>query len=123
MNIEDLREYCLSKKGVTEDLPFGDDTLVFRIKNKIFVLANLEGELRINLKCDPARAIELREEYPAIIPGYHMNKQHWNTIIMDGSLSRKLVFSLIDHSYELIVESLPKGKKEELKTLTNKFLK
>jgi predicted DNA-binding protein (MmcQ/YjbR family) len=123
MNIEDLREYCLSKKGVTEDLPFGDDTLVFRLMNKIFVLANLEGDLQINLKCDPARAIELREEYPAIIPGYHMNKQHWNTLIMDGSLNRKLVFSLIDHSYDLIFDGLPKGKKEELKTLINKYLK
>jgi predicted DNA-binding protein (MmcQ/YjbR family) len=119
MNIEDLREYCLSKKGVTEDLPFGDDTLVFRVMDKIFVLANLEGELQINLKCDPSRAIELREEYPAIIPGYHMNKRHWNTIIMDGSLSRNLVFTFIDYSYDLIVEGLPKGKKEELKTLTN----
>jgi len=123
MNIEDLREYCLSKKGVTEDLPFGDDTLVFRLMNKIFVLANLEGDLQINLKCDPARAIELREEYPAIIPGYHMNKQHWNTLIMDGSLNRKLVFSLIDHSYDLIFDGFPKGKKEELKTLINKYLK
>jgi len=117
MNIEDLREYCLSKKGVTEDLPFGNDTLVFRLMNKIFVLANLEGELQINLKCNPVWAIELREEYPVIIPGYHMNKQHWNTIIMDGSLNRKLVFSLIDHSYDLIFDGLPKGKKEELKNL------
>ncbi len=83
--------------------------------NKIFLLINLEGELRINLKCEPARAIELREEYPSIIPGYHMNKQHWNTIIMDGSISRKMVQSLIDHSYDLIVKSLPGGKKEELR--------
>ena len=117
MNIEDVREYCLSKKGVTEDLPFGDDTLVFRVMNKIFVLTNLEGELHINLKCNPVKAIELREEYPAIIPGYHMNKQHWNTLIMDGSLNRKLVFSLIDHSYNLIVDSLPGVKKEELKRM------
>jgi predicted DNA-binding protein (MmcQ/YjbR family) len=120
MNIEDLSEYCLSKKGVTEDMPFGDDTLVFRVMDKIFLLTNLEGELRINLKCDPARAIELREENPAIIPGYHMNKKHWNTLIMDGSLNRKLVLSLIDHSYELIVESLPKARKEELQNSDNK---
>ena len=106
MNIEELREYCLTKKGVTEDMPFGNDTLVFRVMDKIFLLTNLEGELRINLKCDPERAIELRENHPAIIPGYHMNKKHWNTIIMDGSLNRNLVLSLIDHSYELVVESL-----------------
>ncbi len=112
MNIEDIREHCLLKKGVTEDLPFGDDTLVFRVMNKIFLLTNLEGELRLNLKCDPERAIELREQYPAIIPGYHMNKKHWNTLIMDGSLSMEIVFSLIDHSYALVAESLPKAKKK-----------
>jgi len=115
MNIEELREYCLVKKGVTEDMPFGDDTLVFRVMDKIFLLTNLEGELRINLKCDPTRAIELREENPAIIPGYHMNKKHWNTLIMDGSLSRKLVLSLIQHSYELVAENLTRVKKVELK--------
>ncbi len=114
MNIEQIREYCLSLKGVTEDMPFGDDTLVFRVMNKIFALVNLEGETRINLKCDPGRAIELREEHPAIIPGYHMNKAHWNTVIIDGSLKWDLVTSLIDHSYELIVESLPKVKQEAL---------
>jgi predicted DNA-binding protein (MmcQ/YjbR family) len=117
INIEELREYCLNKKGVTEDMPFWDDTLVFRVMDKIFVLANLEGELHINLKCEPGRANELREEYPAIIPGYHMNKQHWNTLIMDGSLSRELIISLIDHSYDLVVQSLSKGKKEELKNI------
>ncbi len=117
MNIEQIREYCLSLNGVTEDMPFGDDTLVFRVMNKIFALVNLSGETTINLKCDPARAIELREEHHAIIPGYHMNKQHWNTIIMDGSLKKELVTSLIDHSYDLIVASLPKVKKEELKRI------
>jgi predicted DNA-binding protein (MmcQ/YjbR family) len=115
MNIEELREYCLSKKGVTEDIPFGDDTLVFRVMNKIFVLVNLEGEMHINLKCNPARAIELREEYPAIIPGYHMNKQHWNTIIMNGTLKNEIVLQMIDHSYDLISDSLPKVKKTEIK--------
>jgi predicted DNA-binding protein (MmcQ/YjbR family) len=117
MNIEQIREYCLSIPGVTEDMPFGDDTLVFRVADKIFALVNLDGETRINLKCDPARAIELREEHPAIIPGYHMNKQHWNTVIMDESLNRELVTSLIDHSCELIISGLPKAKKEELKRL------
>ncbi len=120
MNIEQIREYCLSLQGVTEDMPFGDDTLVFRVMNKIFALVNLEGEIRINLKCDPARAIVLREEFSSIIPGYHMNKRHWNTMIMDGNLKKDLITSLIDHSYELIVISLPKIKKEELKRLKRK---
>jgi len=115
MNIEEIREFCLSLKGVTEDMPFGDDTLVFRVMNKIFALVNLSGEPRINLKCDPEKAIALREEFSAILPGYHMNKQHWNTIVMDGSLKKNLVSSLITHSYELIVASLPKAKKEELR--------
>jgi predicted DNA-binding protein (MmcQ/YjbR family) len=101
-------------------MPFGDDTLVFRVMNKIFALTNLEGEISINLKCDPAKAIELREEYSAIIPGYHMNKQHWNTLVMNGSLKKELVTSLISHSYELIIESLPKIKKEELKRIRTK---
>jgi predicted DNA-binding protein (MmcQ/YjbR family) len=117
MNIEQIREYCLSLHGVTEDMPFGDDTLVLRVMNKIFALVNLSGETSINLKCDPSRAIELREEHHAIIPGYHMNKLHWNTVNMDGSLKKELVTSLIDHSYELIVASLSKAKKEELKRI------
>ena len=115
MNSEQIREYCLNLPAVTEDMPFGDDTLVFRIKNKIFALLNLEGEIRLNLKCDPEKAIALREEFSAIIPGYHMNKAHWNTLIMNGSLKVELIRSLIDHSYELIIESLPKKVKEELK--------
>ncbi len=115
MNSEQIREYCLNLPAVTEDMPFGDDTLVFRIKNKIFALLNLEGEIRLNLKCDPERAIALREEFSAIIPGYHMNKAHWNTLIMNDSLKVELIRSLIDHSYELIIESLPKAVKEELK--------
>lgn len=117
MNIEQIREYCLSLQGVTEDMPFGDDTLVFRVMNKIFALVNLDGEIRINLKCEPSRAIALREEFSSILPGYHMNKQHWNTLVMDGSLKNQLITTLIDHSYELIAESLPKIKREELKGL------
>ena len=108
MNIEEIREYCLSKRWVTEDFPFGDDTLVFRVNYKIFALTNLEGEIHLNLKCNPERAIELREEFSAIIPGYHMNKKHWNTLIMDGSLKQELILSLIDHSYDLILKNLPK---------------
>jgi predicted DNA-binding protein (MmcQ/YjbR family) len=102
MNIESLREYCISKKGVSESFPFGDDTLVFKTNGKIFALVNLGGDLSINLKCDPMLAIELRERYSSVTPGYHMNKNHWNTILMDGSVPDKEVLSWIDHSYDLI---------------------
>ena len=107
MNIESLREYCISKKAVTEDFPFGETTLVFRVKNKIFLLVSLDSNpLQFNAKSKPDKAIELREEYSYIIPGYHMNKKHWNTVILDGSLSTKLIKELIDDSYNLIVQSL-----------------
>jgi predicted DNA-binding protein (MmcQ/YjbR family) len=102
MNIEILREYCLSKKDVTEGLPFGDDTLVFKRNEKIFVLANLDGDLSINLKCDPALALELREKYESVIPGYHMNKKHWNTVFADGTIPDKEIFEWIDYSYNLV---------------------
>jgi predicted DNA-binding protein (MmcQ/YjbR family) len=102
MNIEILREYCISKKDVAESFPFGDDTLVFKAKGKIFMLANLDGDLSINLKCDPELALELRERYPSVQPGYHMNKKHWNTIYLDGSVPDREVFSWIDHSYGLV---------------------
>jgi predicted DNA-binding protein (MmcQ/YjbR family) len=102
MNIEILREYCLSKKNVTESFPFGDDTLVFKTEGRIFALVNLEGDLSINLKCNPARAIELRERYSSVIPGYHMNKKHWNTIYIDGSVPDKEVFLWVDQSYNLV---------------------
>jgi len=107
MNIEEFREYCISKPGVTEEFPFGETTLVFKVMGKMFALTNLEGDWNLILKCDPARAIELREEHPAILPGYHMNKAHWNTVIMDGSLSAKLIREMIDHSYQLVVDKLP----------------
>jgi predicted DNA-binding protein (MmcQ/YjbR family) len=102
MDIVTLRDYCISKAGVTESFPFGDDTLVFKARGKIFVLVNLDGDLSINLKCDPSLAIDLRERYSAVTPGYHMNKKHWNTILLDGSVPDKDVFSWIDHSYDLI---------------------
>ena len=102
MDIESLREYCISKKGVTESFPFGDDTLVFKAGEKIFALVNLDGDLSINLKCDPALAIHLRERYTSVTPGYHMNKKHWNTVLLDGSVPDKEVYSCIDHSYNLI---------------------
>jgi len=102
MNIESLREYCISKKGADESFPFGEDTLVFKVKGKIFALVNLDGELSINLKCDPVFAIELRERYASVTPGYHMNKKHWNTVLLDGSVPDKEVQSWIDHSYDMV---------------------
>jgi|GEM_PF-139769 len=106
MNIEDLRNYCIAKKGVTESFPFDNVTLVFKVMDKIFALTNTEGEFTINLKCKPELAIELREKYPCVMPGYHMNKQHWNTVNIDNSVSDKLIYQWIDHSYDLIVQSL-----------------
>jgi predicted DNA-binding protein (MmcQ/YjbR family) len=102
MDIESLRDYCIALKGVEECFPFGDDTLVFKAGGKIFALVNLDGDQSINLKCDPALALELRERHSSVIPGYHMNKKHWNTINLDGTVPDKEVFSWIDHSYELI---------------------
>ena len=102
MNIEEIRDYCLAKAGVTEDMPFGEDTLVFRVGEKLFLLTSLSQGDRFNVKCDPERAIELREQYAEIQPGYHMNKKHWNTVIIDGSLSLQQLKDLIDHSYNLV---------------------
>src|SRR5215831_6908689 len=115
MDIESMREYCLSKKGATDGFPFGETTLVFKVMDKIFLLVSLNAiPLQFNAKCDPAKAIELREEYDAVQPGYHMNKKHWNTIIIDGSIPQKLLREIIDDSYELIVRSLPKKEREKL---------
>ncbi|MBS1607707.1 MAG: MmcQ/YjbR family DNA-binding protein [Bacteroidetes bacterium] len=115
MDIESLRNYCLKKKAVTEELPFGPDTLVFKVKGKVFLLTSLDTEvLQFNVKCDPDKAVELRERYDAVQPGYHMNKKHWNTVIVDGRLSQQLLKEMIDDSYNLVVESLPKKVKEEL---------
>ncbi len=103
MNIETLRNYCLSKPAVEETLPFGPDTLVYKVNGKIFLLTGLDEEsLRFNVKCDPDKAIELREEYPCVQPGYHMNKKHWNTVLVDGSVPNALVKEWIDHSYDLV---------------------
>lgn len=111
MNIEWLREYCLSKPGAEETLPFGPDTLVFKAGGKAFLLTGLDSEeLRFNVKCDPERALELREEYPCVLPGYHMNKKHWNTIVVDGSVPAKLLKEWIDHSYELVTGAKKKKK-------------
>ena len=119
MNIEELREYCVSKPGVTEEFPFDEMTLVFKVLGKMFALTNLDGDWSLALKCDPDWAIELREQYPAIQPGYHMNKVHWNTVMMDGSLSTKLILELIDHSYQLVVDKLPLKIRQKLNFLKN----
>ncbi len=105
MNIESLRDYCIAKKNSSESFPFGDDTLVFKVNGKIFALVNLEGDLTINLKCDPSRAVEIRERYSSVIPGYHMNKKHWNTVLVDGTVPDLEVFSWIDHSYDLVARN------------------
>ena len=115
MNIEQIREYCLKKKGVTEEFPFDEDTLVFKVAGKIFLLASLESiPLQINLKCEPEKAINLREEYESVQPGYHMNKKHWNSIIIDGTVPSQKLFEWIDDSYNLIVAGLNKSDKEAI---------
>ena len=110
MNIEQLREYCLNKPNVSEGTPFGEDTLVFKVHDKMFALTNMEGPLTINLKCDPMKALVLRDRYECVEPGYHMNKKHWNTIRIDNTLPDSLIEQWVDDSYNLIVNSLPKSK-------------
>ncbi|WP_103865411.1 MULTISPECIES: MmcQ/YjbR family DNA-binding protein [Aquimarina] len=118
MNIETFRDYCLSKKGVTEEFPFDEKTLVFKVMGKMFALTGLERiPFSVNLKCDPDRSIELREYHPEITPGYHMSKKHWNTVNFSGSLSTNIIIELIDHSYNLVVSGLTKKVKKELDNL------
>ncbi len=118
MNYEDLQQYCLSKKGVTEEFPFDESTLVFKVMGKMFALSGLNApEARVNLKCDPDRAIELRDEYADIIPGYHMSKKHWNTVYLERELSDEFIRLLIDHSYDLVVDKLTKKVRKELDAL------
>lgn len=115
MNIEQFRSYCLSKKHVTEAFPFDDVTLVFKVAGKMFALTSLNTKpTTANLKCDPEKAIQLREEYSEIIEGYHMSKKHWNTVTIEGNLSTKLIEELIDHSYNLVVKGLTKKLQKEL---------
>lgn len=117
MHIEEIREYCLTKKAVTESFPFDEVTLVFKVMNKIFAILSLEGNHGLSLKCDPEKAIHLREQYPAVRPGYHLNKRLWNSVQIDGSISDKLIKEWIDDSYILIIESLTNKLKIEMKTL------
>ena len=113
MNIDSLQNYCLNKKGVTEGFPFDEETLVFKVAGKMFCLVNLTPPWSTNLKCDPEKAIELREEYEEIIPGFHMNKKHWNTVDLHGNLKESLIEELIDDSYSLVFAGLPKKVKDK----------
>jgi predicted DNA-binding protein (MmcQ/YjbR family) len=121
MHVEQLRDYCIAKKGVTEHFPFDEVTLVFKVMGKMFALTGLDrwekGEEKINLKCDPEKSEELRAEYEGINPGFHMNKKHWNTVTLNIDVPDALVRELIDHSYDLVVKGLTKKLKEELKSL------
>ena len=118
MNIEEFRDYCLAKPGTTEETPFGPDTLVFKVLEKMYALTGIETFEFINLKCDPEYAVELREQYDGSIrPGYHMNKKQWNSVYTDGVVPDNLIRQLIDDSYALIVAKLPKKDQEHLKTL------
>ncbi|NVO20057.1 MAG: MmcQ/YjbR family DNA-binding protein [Bacteroidetes bacterium] len=117
MDIEGIREYCLMKKGVTESFPFDENTLVFKVSGKMFLLTDLMDELSINVKCEPEKALELRAHFPTVLPGYHMNKKHWNTVKIDGTVSDNLLQEWIDMSYQLVVDSLTKSDQQALATL------
>ena len=115
MNLKSLQEILLKKKGTTEEIPFGPEVLVYKVMGKMFALISWEEDpLRLNLKCDPDLALALRDKYPAIIPGYHMNKRHWNSIILDGSLPENEILAMIDDSYVLVVKKLKKTDREKL---------
>jgi predicted DNA-binding protein (MmcQ/YjbR family) len=120
MNIQQLYDFCLSKKGVTEHFPFDEETLVFKVGGKMFCLTSLneweKGTPSLNLKCDPDRAQELRAEYEAIIPGWHMSKIHWNTVAFNGDVSDKMMLELINDSYELVLRSLTKKIQAEIQS-------
>lgn len=117
MNIEEYRSFCLKMKGVAEDLPFDENTLVFKVGGKMFCAFGLNSFDRINLKCEPEKALELREEYNGIKPGYHMNKKHWNSIYPDSDVPWSLIQELTNHSYELVFNSLTRKAKSEIQGL------
>jgi len=111
MHIEQYREFCISQEGVTEEFPFGPETLVYKVYGKVFALSGVDNFTSINLKCDPEYAVELRERYNAVLPGYHMNKKHWNTIMIDGSIDNNLMKKLILDSYNLVLKGIPASKR------------
>ena len=114
MNVESFRDYCLSKPAATEGTPFGPEDIVFKVEGKMFALLALnEVPPAVNLKCDPDLALELRDRYEQVQPGYHMNKKHWNTVVLDGVIAEREVTKMIDHSYDLVVQSLPKAKRQK----------
>lgn len=116
MNLENIESIFRSKQGAVQEFPFGNEVMVFKVMNKMFGLISLKDEpLRINLKCDPNDALAYRDIYECVIPGYHMNKKHWNTIILDGTMDEKIIKDMVDQSYALIVSKLTKKQKEELK--------
>ena len=115
MNVEDIRDYCLAKRAVTESTPFDDVTLVFKVAGKMFALIPLDKtNLSINLKCDPELAISLREKYPSVLPGHHMSKKHWNTVLIDGTIEKDKILEWIDDSYRLVVKGMTKKQREHL---------
>jgi len=114
MNAEEIRNYCLKMKEVTESLPFNDTALVFKVNGKMFALLNLEGPLKLSLKCNPEKAIDLREHYPSVAPGYHMNKRLWNTVNIDGTIDDFLIYQWIDESYQLVIAKMPLKDKKRL---------
>jgi predicted DNA-binding protein (MmcQ/YjbR family) len=115
MNVESFRDYCLSRPSATESMPFGPDNIVFKVEGKMFALLALdEVPTAVNLKCDPDRALELRDRYEQVQPGYHMNKKHWNTVVLDGVIPEKEIRKMIDDSYDLVVQSLPRAKRKAL---------
>ena len=119
ISLETITDYCMNFPGTSQDFPFGQDTMVFKVAGKIFALVNvtrwMHGEEKMNLKCDPERARKLREEYQSVTSGYHMNKRHWNTVsVNEGELSKTDIFELIDHSYQCVVHKLPKTVQRQL---------
>jgi len=115
MDLETIRKYCLEKKHTTEEFPFGETTLVFKVSGKFFLLIGLENHpLQFNVKCDPDLAVELRETYSSVIPAFHMNKKHWNTVIINGQLNSKQIREMIDASYDLVVRSLPLKERKKI---------
>ena len=121
MNLESLRDYCIALPGTTEELPFGPDTLVFKVMGKVFLLTSLDSPtFGFNAKCDPEKAEELREKYSDVVPGYHMSKKHWNTVNVTGGIASEILFGWVKDSYDLVAASLTKAAKQELQDLKAK---